>query len=100
MLNLADVVRLPLILTEPGIGYRRVFEELVARENLFFEPIMEIGRTDVIVSMLEQGLGVSFLPDFVTEKKVREGTLMYLNVNGVRAQVWKQLIYPEVLPWL
>lgn len=93
MLNLADVVRLPLILTEPGIGYRRVFEELVARENLFFEPIMEIGRTDVIVSMLEQGLGVSFLPDFVTEKKVREGTLMYLNVNGVRAQVWKQLIY-------
>lgn len=92
-LTLADVVRFPLILTEPGIGYRRIFEELVARENLTFAPIMEIGRTDIIVSMLEKGVGVSFLPDFVTEKKVREGTLVYLDVEGVQAQVWKQLIY-------
>ena len=92
-LTLSDIVELPLILTEPGIGYRRIFEEMVAKENLSFEPIMEIGRTDVIVSMLEKGIGVSFLPDFVTEKKVKEGKLTYLNVSGVKAQIWKQLIY-------
>ena len=92
-LTVADIVSLPLILTEPGIGYRRIFEEMAARENLSIEPIMEIGRTDIIVSMLEKGIGVSFLPDFVTEKKVKDGTLTYLNVSGVKAQIWKQLIY-------
>jgi hypothetical protein len=33
------------------------------------------------------------LPDFVTRKKVEEGTLIYLDVKDVHAQVWKQLIY-------
>ena len=92
-LTLSEIVGFPLILTEQGIGYRRILEELMAREALSAEPILEIGRTDIIVSMLEKGVGVSFLPDFVTEKKICEGTLVRLNVEGVRAQVWKQLIY-------
>ena len=92
-LSLADIADFPMILTEPGIGYRRILEEFMTRENLALEPIMEIGRTDVIVAMLERGVGVSFLPDFVTRKKVEEGTLTYLNVKGVQAQIWKQLIY-------
>ena len=92
-LSLSDIAEFPMILTEQGIGYRRILEEFMTRENLSLEPIMEIGRTDVIVAMLERGVGVSFLPDFVTRKKVEEGTLTYLNVKGVRAQIWKQLIY-------
>ena len=92
-LSLSDIAEFPMILTEQGIGYRRILEEFMTRENLSLEPIMEIGRTDVIVAMLEKGVGVSFLPDFVTRKKVEEGTLTYLNVKGVRAQIWKQLIY-------
>ena len=92
-LSLSDIAEFPMILTEQGIGYRRILEEFMTRENLSLEPIMEIGRTDVIVAMLERGVGVSFLPDFVTRKKVEEGTLTYLNVKGIRAQIWKQLIY-------
>ena len=92
-ISLSEIASFPMILTEPGVGYRRVLEEYMIRENLALEPIMEIGRTDVIVAMLEKGVGVSFLPDFVTRKKVEEGTLMYLDVKNVHAQVWKQLIY-------
>ena len=92
-LSLSEIAAFPMILTEQGIGYRRVLEEYMIRENLPLEPIMEIGRTDVIVAMLEKGVGVSFLPDFVTRKKVEEGTLTYLDVKDVHAQVWKQLIY-------
>ena len=92
-LSLSEVAAFPMILTEQGIGYRRVLEEFMSVENLPLEPIMEIGRTDVIVAMLEKGIGISFLPDFVTRKKVEEGTLIYLDVKDVHAQVWKQLIY-------
>jgi DNA-binding transcriptional LysR family regulator len=92
-LSLADVAVFPMILTEQGVGYRRILEEYMTRENLPLHPIMEVGRTDIIVSLLEKGLGISFLPDFVTQKKLEEGKLVHLNVQGVRAQVWKQLIY-------
>lgn len=92
-LTLSEIVGCPMVLTEPGIGYRRMLEELIARGNLSFEAIMEIGRTDIIVSVLEKGIGISFLPDFVTRKKVEDGTLTYLNVEGVNVQIWKQLIY-------
>ena len=93
ILSLSEIAALPMILTEAGVGYRRLLEELTGRENIPLQPIMEIGRTDIIVSMLESGIGVSFLPDFVTKKKIEEGKLVYLEARGVQAQVWKQLIY-------
>ena len=36
---------------------------------------------------------ISFLPDFVTEKKVRDGKLIYLDVKDISTDIWKQLIY-------
>ena len=92
-LRLSQIAKFPLILTEQGVGYRRVLEEAMAKESLELEPILEIGRPDIIVSLLEKGIGVSFLPDFVTAKKVAEGSLAYLDVPELQAQVWKQLIY-------
>jgi DNA-binding transcriptional LysR family regulator len=92
-LSLRDVAEYPFILTERGYGYRRLLDEAMAKESLEILPILEIGRTDIIISTLERGIGVSFLPDFVTKKKVAEGQLVYLDVTDVKADVWKQLIY-------
>lgn len=93
LLQPKDLASMPFILTEKGFGYRRIFDETVAKESLDILPILELGRTDVIASLLERGVGVSFLPDFVTERGVREGKLRYLNVPLPGANVWKQLIY-------
>ena len=93
IMQLKDIVSCPFILTEHGIGYRRVFDERLAMHSLNVQPILEIARTDIIVSMLENGLGVSFLPDFVTAQKVNEGKLVYLDVPEMKADIWKQLIY-------
>lgn len=92
-LSLAQIASFPLILTEHKTGYRHVFDETMAKHSLAISPILEIGRTDIITSVLEKGVGVSFLPDFVTRKKVNEGKLVYLNVPDMEADVWKQLIY-------
>ena len=90
---LKEIADYPFILTEKGVGYRRGLDEALAKNSLEILPILEIGRTDIIISMLEKGLGISFLPDLVTKKKVGEGALVYLNVTDVEANVWKQLIY-------
>ena len=92
-LSIRDIVDCPFILTERRIGYRRVFDEELARRSLEINPVLEIGRTDLITDSLEKGVGISFLPDFVTEKKVAEGTLVYLDITDYQADIWKQLIY-------
>ena len=91
--TLEELTELPFILTERGFGYRGAFDRAMAKRSLEINPILEIGRTDVITAMLEAGVGVSFLPDLVTEKKVKEGKLVYLNVPDVKVDIWKQLIY-------
>ena len=91
--DVKEITNFPLILTEKGMGYRRSFDKMAAKYSIDVLPILEIGRTDIIVSILEKGIGVSFLPDFVTEQKVREGTLCYLNVPDMETDIWKQLIY-------
>ena len=92
-LSIKDVVKLPFILTEENAGYRRVLEEELAKKSLEINPILEIGRTDVINTVLESGIGVSFLPDFVTAKGFAEGKLVYLDVRDAKFDIWKQLIY-------
>jgi DNA-binding transcriptional LysR family regulator len=91
-LTLAKITEYPFILTEKGMGYRRILEEALARSYREITPILELGRTDLITDILEKGVGVSFLPDFVTEKAVQQGKLTYLQVTDMETDVWKQLI--------
>lgn len=92
-LRVEDIADQPFLLTEKRIGYRRIFDEELAKRSLEITPVLEIGRTDLITHSLEQGVGISFLPDFVTEKKVAEGKLVYLDVVDFEIDIWKQLIY-------
>ena len=36
---------------------------------------------------------MSFLPDYVTEPAVRRGSLVRLELEGFRPDLWKQLLY-------
>lgn len=88
-----DIVKEPLILTEKGMSYRRLIEERLASLSLEMNPVLEIGNTDLILRLVEQGMGISFLPDYVTEKSVEEGKIVRLNIEGVEIDIWKQLLY-------
>ena len=92
-LSVRDLMDSPFILTEKRIAYRRSLEEALAKESLEIVPVLELGRTDIIMNLLEEGIGISFLPEFVTRERVEAGRLCYLKVTDVRVEVWKQLIY-------
>ena len=91
--SLNELAEQPFILTEKNMGYRRALDEKLAQCSLEIQPVLEIGRTDLITSLLETGDAVSFLPDFVTEAKVKQGKLVYLEVEDFDIDIWKQLIY-------
>ena len=92
-LSIEDIAKEPFILTEYGQGYRRVFDRELAKKSIDISPVLEIGRTDIITSLLAQGDMISFLPDFVTKPLVDSGELCYLDVCDVNVEIWKQLIY-------
>ncbi len=90
---LTALTEYPFILTEQGMGYRRVLDRQLAKHSVSISPVLEIGRTDIITKLLEQGNFVSFLPDFVTRRKVEEGVLTYLDVEDMDIDIWQQLIH-------
>ena len=92
-LSVHDIINEPFILTEYGQGYRRVFDKELAKRSLEITPILEIGRTDMITSLIAEGDMISFLPDFVTREMIDEGRLCYLDVRDMNTEIWKQLIY-------
>lgn len=92
-LTMQEVTTLPCILTESGMSYRKLLEQHLAQHSLEIDPILEIGNTDLICRLVEQGIGIAFLPDYVTEKSVAEGKLAYLNVEDLNIQIWKQLLH-------
>ena len=92
-LSIRDIINEPFILTEYGQGYRRVFDRELAKKSLEITPVLEIGRTDIITSLIAQSNMISFLPDFVTKPLIDTGALCYLNVNDMNIDIWKQLIY-------
>jgi len=92
-LSIKDIINEPFILTEYGQGYRRVFDKELAKKSLEITPILEIGRTDMITSLIAQENMISFLPDFVTNDMIESGHLCYLDVCDMNIDIWKQLIY-------
>lgn len=92
-LSIKDIIEEPFVLTEYGQGYRRVFDRELAKRSLEITPILEIGRTDIITSVIMENDMLSFLPDFVTADLIAEGKLCYLDVVDMNIDIWKQLIY-------
>ncbi|MBR2634803.1 MAG: LysR family transcriptional regulator [Clostridia bacterium] len=92
-LSIRDMIGEPFILTEYGQGYRRVLDKELAKKSLEIVPVLEIGRTDMITSMLVRSNMISYLPDFVTKERIDSGELCYLDVCDMELEIWKQLIY-------
>ena len=88
-----ELLSQPFLLTEKGMSYRRLMDEKLARNSREIQPILETGRADLICSLVEEDVGVTFLPDYVTEEGVRKGTLKRLNVKDFQVSVWKQVLY-------
>lgn len=83
----------PFMLTEKGMSYRRLMDEKLARSSLEIQPVLETGQADLICQLVAENAGISFLPDYVTEERVRSGKVVRLHVPDFKIVVWKQLLY-------
>lgn len=91
--KIEDIIDYPFVLTENGMSYTRIFEEKLAEKSLEIKPVLETGNTDIICEIIRQGVGIGLLPDYVTEERVKQGQLKYIEVEDFDIEVWKQLLY-------
>lgn len=88
-----DLVNQDLLLTEKDMSYRRLLDEWMAQGSMELTPVLEIGSADLLCRLVEQNMGISFLPDYVTRAAVEAGTVIRLDGEDFRPQLWKQLLY-------
>lgn len=91
--SIEEIIKLPFILTEKGMSYRRLMDEKLASMSLEVEPLLETGNTSLICHLAEQSVGISYLPDYVTEDSVKTGKLIRLNTPEFEIDIWQQLLY-------
>ena len=70
-----------------------MLDEMLARDSIELHPVLEMGNADLICDLVAQGMGISFLPDYVSRDKVESGEIVLLDVPRYRAELWKQLLY-------
>jgi DNA-binding transcriptional LysR family regulator len=92
-LSVDDLKRQSFLLTEKGMSYRRLLDEWLAKASVEIRPVLETGRADLLCSLVELGVGISFLPDYVTEEAATRGTVVRMEAEGFRPELWKQLLY-------
>lgn len=91
--RLEQLLEQPFLLTEKGMSYRRLMDENLAARSLEVRPVLETARADLICGLVAQDMGVSFLPDYVTEEDARAGRIVRLEAEDFHVTVWKQLLY-------
>ena len=92
-LTIKDLLPYPFLLTERGMSYRRLLDAYLARSSLEIHPILENGSTELLCSLAERDLGITFLPDYVTKAAIERGTITRLDVPDFEPELWKQLLY-------
>ncbi len=88
-----DIIGERLILMPPGEGYRYLFDDELAKRNLYAMPSIEIANTETILKLVTTEDYVTMLPVFAVRKYVSEGTLAALDIPGLELQQWSQLVY-------
>lgn len=93
MFTIRQLMAFPFLLTERGMSYRRLLDQKLAAQSLEIKPVLEIGNTDLLADLTEQGAGIAVLPDFIVKDRVEKGLLVQLHVEDMELEIWKQIIY-------
>lgn len=78
--DIADLLALPLLLREPGSGLRKQVDDLLAREQIRANIVMESASILCLIEMCERGFGILFLPETAAAPYIAQKRLRKINV--------------------
>ena len=90
---LEELVQQEFLLTERGMSYRDALDQCFAAHGLDLHPYLELGSAALLGSMVERGMGLSFLPEYIVRPALAAGRLARLNVPDCTLTMHRQLLY-------
>ena len=93
VVHLSDLLSLPFFLTEQNSNYRYALEQELAANHMKITPFFETGDTEVIIRLIKENDGISFLPAFAVEKDLKEGSLKEVHVSDFEMTMYRQILY-------
>lgn len=93
VVTLEELTRQEFLLTERGMSYRDALDQCLAAQGLEIHPYLELGSAAQLCQMVERGMGLSFLPEYIVRPALAVGTVARLNVPECQLQMHRQLFY-------
>lgn len=84
---LKDLISQPFIMPQEGSGVRELVEEFLNSARIPLQEIhvlMTVGDPELVIQMVQSGLGISFVSKWSTFRALKEGTIMLLPLQGKR----------------
>lgn len=91
--SMEEVIRQPFFSTEAGENYRKALDQYLAARGMALSCFLEVQNPDLIIRMLREHGGVSFLPYFCVVDQVTAGELAILRVEDFHMHMQRQCIY-------
>lgn len=91
--SIEEVLKEPFLLTEKEISYRKELDTYIEKYAVDISVPLEIGSTKMIVDMMKNGYGISFLPTIAVTEQVKKNQIAKIPVVDWDIVMWKQLIY-------
>ena len=92
-IRLGEVLAQPLLLTERDSIYRQELEEMATNEDTVISPSIEIDNTMILMELVQRGLGISFLPNYIFQESISKKKLSILDVKGCNKKFWCQIFH-------
>ena len=89
--RLEELLDRPFYLTERDANYRRLLDRRLAALGRSVTPALESSYASFLLRVLEATEGLSYLPWFLVEEKVNQGTLSVVEVEGLHTTMYGQI---------
>lgn len=88
-----EVPKQLFLLREKGSGMRRVLEDRFTKYGLNLQTIMEMSNTEMIIRLVETGMGVSVVSEYAVAREVRLGMIKALDLPFLDLKRYFYLVY-------
>ncbi len=89
--TLEQLMDCPFYLTERDANYRRFLDRRLAARGRSVTPALESSYASFLLQVLETTEGLSYLPRFLVEERVRQGRLSVVEMEDLRSVMYGQI---------
>lgn len=91
--HMSELIKLPFFLTEQNSNYRYALEQDLAADRMQIRPFFETGNTEVLIRLVKENKGVTFLPAFSVQESIKSRELREVKPVDFEMTMYRQIFY-------